>query len=217
MIRLIQGIDRMNHAFEIDRMHTIRADVFHHKLRWDVTVNDGWEIDIFDEANPLYIISIDPDTEDVRGSLRLLPTTGPNMLRDVFSGLLPDDLEIADPLIWEASRFSMDPEYACGSKKCGQVSEITAELFLGAIEIGTLIGLRQLVTVYDARMARLFRRANFKIEVVGTPMRYGRVMTYAGVIGTNQTTIDELRAASGHTMSVLEKPAPTDPLAAFVA
>ena len=80
MIRLIQGCDRLRHMYEIDRMHTIRAEVFHHRLRWDVRIEDGWEIDEFDDQNPLYMLSIDPVNGDVRGSVRLLPTTGPNML-----------------------------------------------------------------------------------------------------------------------------------------
>ena len=45
----------------------------------------------FDDANPLYLVSVDPDTEEYWGSLRLLPTTGPNMLRDVFPQLLDGD------------------------------------------------------------------------------------------------------------------------------
>ncbi|MBB99110.1 MAG: hypothetical protein CML67_06190 [Rhodobacteraceae bacterium] len=217
MIRLIQGCDRLRHMYEIDRMHTIRAEVFHHRLRWDVRIEDGWEIDEFDDQNPLYMLSIDPVNGDVRGSVRLLPTTGPNMLRDVFSGLLPDDLTIADPLIWESSRFSIDPDYACKARRAGAVNEVTAELLLGMAEIGSLIRLRQIVSVYDATMARLFQRARCKAETIGTPMRFGRVMTYAGLFKTDEAMIDGLREASGITGSVLEKTVPTDPLYALVA
>lgn len=217
MIRLIQGCDRLQHTFEIDRMHTIRAEVFHRRLQWDVNVEDGWEIDVFDEQNPLYLLSLDPETEDVRGSVRLLPTTGPNMLRDVFSDLLPNDLQIADPLIWESSRFSIDPDHACKARVCGQVNEVTAELLLGMAEIGQLIGLRHIVSVYDATMARLFRRAQCKAETIGSPVRFGRVMTYAGLFKTDEDMIASLRKASGISGSVLEKAVPTDPLYALVA
>lgn len=217
MIRLIQGMDRIQHPFEIDRMHTIRAQVFYDRLRWDVHVEDGWEIDEFDDCNPLYVISVDPATNDVRGSVRLLPTTGPNMLRDVFSDLLPNDLDVADPLIWESSRFSVDPDYVCAARGRCQVNEVTAELLIGMAEVGKLVGLSHIVSVYDAMMARLFKRANCPAETVGKPRRFGKVMAYAGLFETNDHMISSLQEASGITGSVLEKPAPTNPLTALLA
>src|SRR4051812_38342699 len=79
MIRLVQGSRRSLFPQEIDEMHRLRAQVFHERLGWDVEVRDGWEIDRFDALDPLYLLSLDDDGH-VRGSLRLLPTTGPNML-----------------------------------------------------------------------------------------------------------------------------------------
>jgi N-acyl-L-homoserine lactone synthetase len=64
----------------------------------------GYERDRFDDENPLYLVSVDPDTEEYWGSLRLLPTTGPNMLRDVFPQLLDGDY-IESATIWECSRI----------------------------------------------------------------------------------------------------------------
>lgn len=198
-------------------MHTIRAQVFHDRLRWDVTVEDGWEIDVFDECNPLYVMSIDPETQDVRGSVRLLPTTGPNMLRDVFSDLLPGDLQVADPLIWESSRFSIDPDHSCAGRGRGNVNEVTAELLIGMAEVGMLVGLTRIVSVYDSVMARFFKRANCAADTIGVPKRFGKVMAYAGLFDTNEQMISNLQEASGITGSVLEKPAPADPLAALLA
>jgi N-acyl-L-homoserine lactone synthetase len=66
----------------MDAMFRNRASVFSERLGWEVTVKDGRERDVFDDENPLYLISVDPYTGAYWGSLRLLPTTGPNMLRD---------------------------------------------------------------------------------------------------------------------------------------
>ncbi len=68
-----------------------RAETFAERLGWEVVVKAGRERDAFDDANPLYLVSVDPVTEEYWGSLRLLPTTGPNMLRDVFPHLLDGD------------------------------------------------------------------------------------------------------------------------------
>ena len=107
MSRLIQGRDRRNFPREIDEMFRLRAQVFRDRMGWDVVVKDGWEIDRFDELDPLYLLCLD-DHEVVRGSARLLPTTGPNLLNDVFSELLPGGNPVRSALMWESSRFSVD-------------------------------------------------------------------------------------------------------------
>src|SRR5208337_949225 len=48
---------------------------FSDRLGWDVVVNNGYERDRFDDINPLYLVSVDPDTERYWGLLRVLPTT----------------------------------------------------------------------------------------------------------------------------------------------
>ena len=41
---------------------------FIERLGWEVVVKDGYERDRFDDLNPLYLVSVDPDTERYRGS-----------------------------------------------------------------------------------------------------------------------------------------------------
>ena len=104
MLKLIEGSYASFFPKEIDAMFRNRAETFSDRLGWEVVVKDGYERDVFDTANPLYLVSVDPDTEEYWGSLRLLPTTGPNMLRDVFPQLL-DGEYIESATIWESSRI----------------------------------------------------------------------------------------------------------------
>ena len=106
MIRIIPGEWRARYPRLIDEMHKLRRSVFHERLKWQVTVINRWEIDGYDALDPLYVLSLDED-ERVIGGLRLLPTTGFNMLNDTFSQLLPDHARIQSPLIWESSRFTV--------------------------------------------------------------------------------------------------------------
>jgi Autoinducer synthase len=84
MLRLIEKSCASFYPKEMDAMFRNRALTFSDRLGWDVTVKDGYEQDVFDQADPLYLVSVDPINDRYWGSLRLLPTTGPNMLRDVF-------------------------------------------------------------------------------------------------------------------------------------
>src|SRR5580693_10618951 len=103
MIKLIEGSNASQFPVEIDAMFRNRAEIFSERLGWKVSVKNGRERDVFDDANPLYLVSVDPITRRYRGSLRLLPTTGPNMLRDVFPFLLDEGEFIESATIWDAS------------------------------------------------------------------------------------------------------------------
>lgn len=116
------------------------------------------------------------------GGVRRLPTTGPNMLRDVFNILIPDG-KIESPLILESSRFciNLDIRHNTRDIETAFVNRVTIELLSGIAEVGLAAGLNFVVTVYDARMARLLKRVNCPADVVGGPIKIGKVMTYASL------------------------------------
>ena len=80
MLKLIEGSYASFFPKETDAMFRNRAETFSERLGWEVVVRGGYERDAFDDANPLYLVSVDTITEEYWGSLRLLPTTGPNMV-----------------------------------------------------------------------------------------------------------------------------------------
>ncbi len=89
-------------------MFRMRAEVFSGRLDWEVSLENGREIDSFDTEDTLYLLTLDEQSGQLRGAVRLLPTTGPNILRDIFSVLLPGGA-VESPLIWESSRFAVNP------------------------------------------------------------------------------------------------------------
>jgi acyl homoserine lactone synthase len=189
----------------VEDMYRTRARVFSERLGWDVNVVNDLEIDQFDDADPLYLISTDDDMKQFYGSVRLLRTTGPNMLRDVFNCLLDDDEVIESPLIWESSRFSINPDVMHEGENFNKklVNQITFELLLGLTEVGMKVGIDFIVSVYDARMARIFRSAKCTSTIIGTPQKIGKVKAYAGLFETNQSMIDQLAKAGSIYQSVL--------------
>jgi acyl homoserine lactone synthase len=185
-------------------MHQIRRKVFHERMKWDVTVVNNWEVDGYDALSPIYLVCLDK-YETVVGGLRLLPTTGFTMINDTFSNLLPDFKRIESPLIWESSRFSVDHEADVAIGKKG-LSRATAELGLAMNEIGVRSGLTHIVTVYDALMHRVLKRAGCAGEPIGAPQVIGNVLTYAVFFEVGAATEAALRRASEIEGSVLEDP-----------
>ncbi len=203
MIRLIQGSQRAQFPVEVAQMHEIRKRTFHDRLNWQVRTLRSWEIDEFDALDPLYLVSIGQNGA-VRGSLRLLPTTGPNMLADVFPELLPDGTRIESATIWESSRFSVDQE-AAAERSENLLNRVTGELLIGIVEVGLLVGLTDVVSVYDALFSRILKRADCAAELIGKPARIGSVMGYAALFEISDRMLANLRKASGINETVLEQ------------
>ncbi|HYH99608.1 acyl-homoserine-lactone synthase [Hyalangium sp.] len=93
----------------LEGMFRLRHKVFHELLGWEVEVREGQERDRFDALETHYIILHAPRQPMALGCWRLLPTTGPYMLRDVFPQLLHGEAAPCSPQIWEISRFATYP------------------------------------------------------------------------------------------------------------
>lgn len=135
-----------------------RADQFHTRLRWDVTVDDrGREQDVYDRLNPLYVVWQLPDGTH-GGSMRFLPTVERTMVNDCFQHLLGGG-SIVSPAIWECTRFCLSKETP---------SRAAAALMLAGGEIMENFGVEHFVGVFDERMVRIYRRLGASPEVLGS-------------------------------------------------
>ena len=184
-------------------MFRCRAFVFHERLQWEVKVSDGYERDVFDDEDPLYLVSVDPISGEYWGSLRLLPTTGPNMLRDVFGVLLDGGDVIESATIWESSRICALPKEGQPAPVGGGVNYALAELLVGIGEVAILADLTQIVSVFDARIFRVLKAARCEPKLIGKPHRIGDTMSYAGLFDTGEAFQRSVRAGLGIDGSVL--------------
>jgi N-acyl-L-homoserine lactone synthetase len=205
MIRILNAHTGKRYPNELDAMFKLRKRVFHDLLKWDVSVRGDWEIDHYDNANPLYVLSHSDETGRLRGALRLLPTLGPNMLDDTFPILLGDNPQVRSASIWESSRFCIDPTIS-QDRGSNQVTIAAAELMCGVGELGLASGLSHIVTVTDVFLERMFRRMGCPGERIGEPQRIGSV--YAVAVAWEVTTdlLDTMKAVAEIGGSVLERP-----------
>ncbi len=178
MIQLIQGDSIKKFSNLVDQMYKLRARIFGERMQWEVNVVNGRERDRFDDLNPLYGLALTPDGKTVIGCFRLLQTTGPNMLADVFPQLLADGVTIRSPLIWESTRFCVDTSFSEDPANRG-LNNITGALVSAVFEVGLYAGLSHIVTVVDARMERILRRVGCQMERLGPPKRIGNIYTVA--------------------------------------
>lgn len=189
---------------ELNEMHRLRYRVFKERLDWDVSTSGGFEIDTFDSLKPHYLL-LRGEEERVDGCVRLLPTTGPTMLRDTFPALLDGLSAPQTPHVWESSRFALDlPPSA--PKRAGGIARGTYKLFAGMIEFGLSRGLRKIVTVTDLRMERILHRAGWPLERIAVPRTIGTTRAVAGFLPVSAESLDEVRRNGGLAKPVLWAP-----------
>ena len=194
MLKLIEGSRAAMFPREMDAMFRNRALTFSQRLGWEVTVKDGYERDEFDDANPLYLVSVDPRTNEYWGSLRLLPTTGPNMLRDVFPFLLEKGEYVESATIWESSRICAVSVAGQPQRSHNGVNFVLSELIAGIGEVAIAAGLTQIVSVFDARIYRVLKAVGCNPQLIGKPRRIGSTMSYAGLFDTGEGLLAALNS-----------------------
>ncbi len=178
-------------------MHRLRKRVFRDRMGWEVRINpEGLEVDQFDLPDTVYLLALD-DARRVIGSWRLLPATGPTMIRDVWPQFLGSIELPRDPHVWEASRFAVDSPEGASEKSLAQVSRAVQELFCGLTELCLLCRIREVFTLYDMRIARLLKRLDCHPRMVSKRLRIGDNLVEVGVFATDQSMLCRLRAASG--------------------
>jgi acyl homoserine lactone synthase len=178
MIYVVGSSQLGQFAGELMGMHRLRYRVFKQRLDWDVTVSGDLEIDEYDALHPIYLLYCNT-AGAVEGCARMLPTTGPNMLRNSFPSLLGATALPESPRIWEASRLCVHVEPHQDRTRSGS-SMATLELFAALIEFGLARGLSDIVAVTDQRMERILRRVGVPWRRIHKPQPIGNAMAVAG-------------------------------------
>jgi acyl homoserine lactone synthase len=172
MIVVVERYNAREYSGLLDEMFRLRARVFRDRLGWDVEVTDGKERDKYDEQGPVYIIYADETARTVKGSLRLLPTTGPTVLGDIFSDTLPDAIELSAPTIWECTRFCVADSGTPGRRHREEL--ISSGILIAALgDVAIRAGIEAILGNFDSTMLRLYRRIGCEVEVLGSTERYG--------------------------------------------
>ena len=204
MIRLITADDRGANLAAFIRMHQLRYRVFKTRLEWEVMTSGDMEADEFDAMRPVYVLHED-DEGEIDGCVRLLPTTGPYMLRDVFPALLGEEPAPVSAHIWEASRFACEVGRERSSHPRA-LARATFELFAGVLEFGLSWSLTEIVAVVDVRFERILRLGKWPLSRIGTPQWIGNTEAAAGRLEISPAVLARVRAAAGIDCPVLDTP-----------
>ncbi|MFN7103132.1 MAG: acyl-homoserine-lactone synthase TraI [Pseudorhizobium sp.] len=189
----ISGQPDLQQTELLEQHHRLRARVFSDRLGWDVNVIGGRETDAFDALQPTYILALS-DQGDVLGCARLLPATGPTMLREVFPSLLPEEGLRAHPAMIESSRFCVDTTTAGGGGGGGGIAhQATLIMFTAIIEWCLVNGYTEIITVTDLRFERILARVGWPLRRLAEPRRIGVTLALAGTLQADRNSFLALR------------------------
>lgn len=167
----------------LPRVSHYRHKVFVEKLGWNLSARDGSELDQFDRADTVYVVSQD-DHGEVNGCARLLPTDKPYLLGEVFPQLLDGAVLPKSPEVWEISRFAAVDFKSQAGVAAGQFSAPhTVNLLHESIACAIAHGARRLITVSPLGIERLLHRILHKsghyAHRAGAPMLIGGHFVFA--------------------------------------
>lgn len=128
------------------------------------------------------------------------------MLRETFPALLDgSSLEVA-PAVWERSRLTLDADSDARNTIRG-LAGATYKLFAEMIEFGLSRQATVIVTITDARMERVLRRAEWPLRRIEHPRAFGKTQAVAGYLDVSIACLKHVRSAGGLQSPVLWEPA----------
>ena len=149
------------------RLLRYRYRVFVEKLRWDVPSQNGMEFDQFDRSDTVHVIGRDAEGR-IGGCCRLLPTSKPYLLKEVFPELMAPGTLPASPTTWELSRFTTHDLYGSGAAKRNCfLSDASIGLLRYSMATAAALGARHLVFVAAVGTGSLIDKLDIDIEDVG--------------------------------------------------
>ena len=156
---------------QYEQLGQYRREVFIERLGWELNTRNGLELDQFDRPDTIYVVAKDHEGA-VSGCARLLPTTRPYLLGEVFPQLLNGQSPPCSPDIWEISRFAaVDLKAPVGSSSTAQAeSSVAVQVFQKAIDCAASHGAKRLISVTWISAERWLRKAGFNAHRAGPPM-----------------------------------------------
>lgn len=146
-----------------------RHRVFVEKLGWQLRCENALEYDQFDRDDTVYVVAHNA-AQEVVGTARLLPTTRPYLLGEVFPHLLNGVPPPQSPDVWELSRFAAVDFTAHGGSALAQFSSpIAVGLLQASLECAARHGAKRFITVSPLGVERLLRIAGFRAHRLAPP------------------------------------------------
>lgn len=166
---MISIITRHHHELSAaleDNLGRYRHEVFIQQLGWQLDSTYALpqrEFDQFDQADTRHILALDPKGQ-VCGCARLLPTTQPYLLSEVF-GFLCDQPSPRSSDTWEVSRFAA---------RALEKGRLPMRVWWNSLHHAWSQGANRVVAVTTPALERYFLKNGVQLSRLGSPQRVNK-------------------------------------------
>ena len=191
MIYLVDRRNRAAFAQQLDEMFRIRHDIYVNRRGWKALARpDAREIDQFDTEDATYLLGLD-EMGRVTSGLRLLPTTRPHLIKDVFPHAVTWGRIPSDERIFEFTRY-----FIVGDKTGMRGKRRAAgELLCGMFEYGLARGLTHFSLLCDTFFLPHMLECKWKVHPLGLPTPYDEGTCIAVLFEVSEAALEGTREA----------------------
>ena len=199
MVHVITARNAGHYRLELESCFRLRHQVFVEERGWEnLRRPDGREIDQFDTTDAIHLATLREGR--LASYSRLLPTTEPHLLSDVYPDLVASGEVPRGPDIWEWTRLAVAPEFRWGNS----LSDAGWEMILGVVEYSLMNGIYKLTGEGHPVWITRFIELGFGVDPLGLPRTMDGEAVIAMMFHISEATIAHLHALRGTHASVLE-------------
>jgi len=190
-VHVITSGNRHLYERELDEHHRIRHKIYVEELQWRGLTprTDGREYDQFDLPETVYLLGI--EDRHVVGGLRLIPTTGPHLIADVFSRFAVERGVPRRPDIAEWTRIFVVPE----RREEHSGSKIGSTVIASMIDYGLQEGLSGISVCMNTFWLPKFLKYGWRVRPLGLPDVHDGEWLIAVLIDVTQEALVGIRSA----------------------
>ncbi|MEI9888936.1 MAG: acyl-homoserine-lactone synthase [Rhizomicrobium sp.] len=192
MLYLIDRRNRAAFGAQIEEMFRVRHSIYVDGRGWKAIARpDRREIDQFDTDDAIYLLGLGVDGNVLSG-VRLLPTTGPHLMRDVFAHTVTWGRIPSDERIYEMTRY-----FVWGDARGEARRHAVSEVFCGIVEYALAHGLTHISVVCDTFFVPRFLDGGWKLHHLGLPTEYPEGVCASVLLEVSPQRLSEMRARTG--------------------
>lgn len=197
MLRVITSQNIEDYSDLMEQVWRFRHTQFVERLGWkELNSEDGREIDRFDTDDAIHLIVEKRDR--VVGYTRLLRTSGPHLLSEVY----PQIMEGQD---WPRERAVYEWTRCISDQEAGKFGDVQAShlLITGVLEFCLIAGIKGMVVETHPKLVTWMLETGYKVETLQTPQIINNVPVVPVYIPATKAALDRHHQMFGIHESVL--------------
>jgi acyl homoserine lactone synthase len=203
----VQAHEYHAHQDLLGQYFQLRKAVFCDQLQWDCPPTGNEERDHCDTLSPVYLLWCSNDRRTLYGGMRLMPTTGPTLLYDVFRRTFPAAAELSAPGIWEGTRMCVHEANLQTDHPDIEPGRAFGLMLLALCECAMVHGIHTMISNYEPHLKRVYQRAGAVVDELGRAEGYGKRPVCCGSFEVSPTIHQQMRAAMAVDMPLYRRPA----------